>query len=352
MAAAKKAPKKKPELDEDVSSILGAIRKTAGAGAAQILGSSVSSLKLKGVISTQAPSLDLAIGRGGVPMGKLTVLWAGEGVGKTTLTLHLIAEVQKLGGVAMLLDTEHAMDPNYARSIGVKLKRLIFSQPDTLEEVIDVQLAAIDIMKQRRLKTGERRPLLIVLDSVDACIPRRILEGDPDTAQMGIGALLWSQNLPKLKKLADQEGVALVYISQVRSKIGVMFGSPDKMAGGNALKFYSDLTLKAWREKKVKDGEKSVGHKIGIEAVKNKIAPPFQKGAMEVRWGVGINRPASLLEAMVEAGRVVDRSGSLYLDGELIGKGRRAATAWIAERFEELNKQFRVSQGWEEAPSP
>lgn len=345
-----KAPRK-DGIDDDVSGVLGAIRNSIGDGGAQILGSAAS-MKLLGVTSTQAPSLDLAIGRGGIPWGKITVLWAGEGTGKTTIGLHLIAECQRLGGLAIKFDMEHALDPAYARAIGVKLKRLIISQPDTLEEVLEAQIAALNILKKRREATGVRRPALFVVDSVNACIPKRILEGDPGDQFVGEASRKWSEQLPKIKKLADQEGVALLYISQIRHKIGVMFGSPDTMAGGNSLKFYSDLTLKMWREGGIKDPTtgKKIGHKLGIEAVKNKISSPFQKASMEIRYGVGIVKEASLLEALLESGKVVDRSGSLYLGEEKIGRGRRSGTEWVAARYDELLAQFRRDAGWEASP--
>ena len=327
-----KAPRK-DGIDEDVSDVLGAIRKSIGEGGAQVLGSAAR-MKLQGVTSTQAPSLDLAIGRGGIPWGKITVLWAGE------------------GGLAIKFDMEHALDPAYARAIGVKLKRLIISQPDTLEDVLDAQIAALKILKKQREATGVRRPALFVVDSVNACIPKRILEGDPGDQFVGEASRKWSEQLPKIKKLADQEGVALLYISQIRHKIGVMFGSPDTMAGGNSLKFYSDLTLKMWREGAIKDPEsgKKIGHKLGIEAVKNKISAPFQKASVEIRYGVGIVKESSLLEALLESGKVVDRSGSLYHGEEKIGRGRRSGTEWVAERYDELLAQFRKDAGWEASP--
>jgi recombination protein RecA len=345
-----KPSKKTDAVDEDVAGILDSIREGGDEGA-QILGSAAMALKIRGVISTQAPSLDAAIGRGGVPLGRLTILHGPEGGGKTTLALHLVAETQRLGGIALYQDMEYKLDPDYAASIGVKTKRLIISQPRTLEAVVATQLSVIEAVAKRREKTGVRTPVLIVNDSINACIPKSVLEGETDEHFPAAAARKWSEQIPKLIAKASKEDVALVYISQVRKKFNVMFGDGDEYAGGQAPRFYASLIMKVYRTGKIKDsGGDAVANKTEVEIKKNQIAPPFKKAMLECRYGVGFDRGHSLITTLLEEDSVYKRVGTNINCGEeLFAKSLEKA----AKRFNDdpkmrraVEREYRERRGW------
>lgn len=345
-----KPSKKTDSIDDDVAGILESVRSSGDEGA-QILGSAAMALKIRGVISTQAPSLDAAIGRGGVPLGRLSILHGPEGGGKTTLALHLVAETQRLGGIALYQDMEYKLDPDYAASIGVKTKRLIISQPSTLEAIVATQLNVIAAAAKRREKTGVRTPILIVCDSINACIPKAILENDTDEFAPAAAARKWSEQIPKLIAKASKEDVALVYISQVRKKFNVMFGDADVIAGGEAPKFYASLILKIYRTGKIKDAGEAVANKTEVDVKKNQIAPPFKKAQLECRYGVGFDRGQSLMTALLEetSGPYKRVGTNINCGDELFAKSLEKA----AKKFNDdrkmrraIERAYRERRGW------
>src|ERR1700716_1994793 len=267
------------------------------------------------VIPTGALLLDLALGVGGIPRGRVTELYGPESAGKTTLALHIIAEAQKQGGVAAFVDAEHALDPLYASRIGVKIDDLLISQPDTGEQALEivevlVRSGAVDV---------------IVIDSVAALVPKAEIEGEMGDSHMGLQARLMSQALRKLTAVVSRNSATVIFINQIRMKIGVVFGSPETTTGGNALKFYSSVRLDIRRIGAVKDGEQMIGNRTRVKVVKNKMAPPFREAEFDILYGVGISRPHELLDLAVER-NLIEKSGAWFeIGGERIGPGREKA---------------------------
>lgn len=280
------------------------------------------------VISTGCMSLDLALGIGGIPRGRVTEIYGPESSGKTTLTLHLIAESQKTGGTCAFIDAEHALDISYAAKLGVDVSALLVSQPDSGEQALEIT----DIL----IRSGAVD--LIVVDSVAALTPRSEIEGNMGDNHLGLHARLMSQAMRKLTSGANRSGAAVVFINQIRMKIGVMFGSPETTTGGQALKFYSSARIDIRRIGSIKNGDSVVGNRTRIKVVKNKLAPPFRQAEVEIRFGEGICRYSDLLDRGLDAG-ILSRSGSWHSWGETrIGQGREAARKWLREHEEDAQR--------------
>ena len=275
-------------------------------------------------VSTGALSLDIALGVGGLPRGRIVEIFGPESSGKTTLSLHAIAEVQKTGGVCAFIDAEHALDVRYARNLGVKTDDLLVSQPDTGEQALEiadmlVRSNAVDI---------------IVVDSVAALTPKAELEGEMGDSHVGLQARLMSQALRKLTGTVAKSNTILVFINQLRMKIGVMFGNPETTTGGNALKFYSSLRLDVRRVGAIKKGEEVVGNRTRVKVVKNKVAAPFREAEFDIIYGEGISREGDVVDLASEAG-ILDKSGTWYsFEGERIGQGRDNARNFLKEHKE------------------
>lgn len=288
------------------------------------------SAKIGGVeaIPTGSMPLDIAIGIGGIPRGRVIEIYGPESSGKTTLTLHMVANAQKQGGVAAFIDAEHALDPAYARKIGVDVDNLLISQPDSGEQALEIT--------ETLVRSGAVD--LIVIDSVAALVPRSEIEGDMGDQQMGMQARLMSQALRKLTGTLSKSKTSLIFINQLRQKIGVMFGNPETTPGGLALKFYSSLRLDIRRIEAVKAGDQVIGNRVRVKVVKNKVAPPFRTAEFEMLYGEGVSREACLIDCGVEAG-ILEKAGSWYLwKEERLGQGRDNARAYMKEHPEVANK--------------
>jgi len=298
------------------------IRKDHGEGAIMKLGEA----KVQDVksISTGAISLDIATGIGGVPRGRIIEIYGPESSGKTTLTLHIVAEAQKAGGTAVFIDAEHAMDPVYAKKLGVNVDELLISQPDSAEEALQIadtliRSGAIDVL---------------VIDSVAALAPRAELEGEMGDAHVGLQARLMSQALRKLTALLSKSHTSAIFINQIREKIGVMFGSPETTPGGRALKFYSSMRLDVRRVEAIKVGDQNIGNKVKVKVVKNKTAQPFREGFFDIIFGEGISGLGSMVDVAVEM-NILDKSGTWISFGETkMGQGREAAKTFLKEHPE------------------
>jgi len=280
--------------------------------------------------------LDIALGCGGLPRGRVVEIYGPESSGKTTLTLQVIAEMQKLGGTAAFVDAEHALDPGYAEKIGVNVDELLVSQPDTGEQALEitdmlVRSGAVDV---------------VVIDSVAALTPKAEIEGDMGDSHVGLHARLMSQALRKLTGVASRTQTTILFINQLRQKIGVMFGNPETTTGGMALKFYSSVRLDVRRTGKVTQGESVVGNRTRVKVVKNKCAPPFTEAEFDIRWGVGIDAPSDALETALELG-IVEKSGSyLQFEGKTLAQGKeRAREALVSDTqlAERLRQSIRAA---------
>jgi recombination protein RecA len=276
------------------------------------------------VISTGALALDLALGVGGVPRGRVVELYGAESSGKTSLALHIIAEAQRNGGIAAFIDAEHALDPTYAKAIGVDIDELLISQPDTGEQALEIadmliRSGAIDV---------------IVIDSVAALVPRAEIEGEMGDTHVGLQARLMSQALRKLTGSISKSRTTAIFINQLREKIGVMFGSPETTPGGRALKFYASVRLDIRRVETIKDGTESIGNRVRVKVTKNKVAPPFRQAEFDLLFGHGISREGSLLDVAVDLG-IVKKSGAWFtFDGDQLGQGRENAKRFLRENAE------------------
>lgn len=276
------------------------------------------------VIPTGALSLDIALGVGGVPRGRVVEIFGPEGGGKTTLSLQIIANAQRLGGTAAFVDAEHAMDPTYAKKLGVDIENLLVSQPDNGEQALEitetlVRSGAVDV---------------IVIDSVAALVPRAEIEGEMGDAQMGLQARLMSQALRKLTASISKSKTCVIFINQIREKIGVMFGSPETTPGGRALKFYSSVRLDIRRIGSIKAGDLDVGNRVRVKVAKNKVAPPFRQAEFDMMYNEGISREGCLLDVALENG-LIEKSGTwLSYKGERIGQGRENAKTYLRENPE------------------
>ncbi|MCI0652892.1 MAG: recombinase RecA [Methylococcaceae bacterium] len=324
-------------MDENRKKALGAallqIEKQFGKGSVMRMGDIASTRDLE-VVSTGSLSLDIALGCGGLPKGRVIEIFGPESSGKTTLTLAAIAEVQRSGGTAAFVDAEHALDPSYARKIGVNVDELLVSQPDTGEQALEitdmlVRSGAVDI---------------IVVDSVAALTPKAEIEGEMGDAHVGLQARLMSQALRKLTANIKRSNAIVVFINQIRMKIGVMFGNPETTTGGNALKFYSSVRLDIRRIGSIKKGEEVVGSDTRVKVVKNKVAPPFRQAEFEILYGEGISREGELIDLGVKYG-FLQKSGSWYsFDNERIGQGKDNAREFLRDNGEiagKLDRQIR-----------
>ena len=317
------------------------IEKSHGKGAIMKLGDSPK-VELS-TISSGALSLDLALGCGGYPRGRIIEVFGPESAGKTTLTLHAVAEAQKLGGVCAFIDTEHALNPTYAEQLGVNLDSLFISQPDYGEQALEiaetlVRSGAID---------------LIVIDSVAALVPKSEIEGEMGDPQMGMQARLMSQALRKLTGIVSKSNTIVIFVNQIRDKIGVMFGNPEVTPGGRALKFYSSIRIDIRKVDSIKSGVDITGNKVKIKIVKNKVAPPFKYTELEIEFGKGFSRDADLLDLAV-AMNLVEKSGTWFsVNGERMGQGREAAKQFLRQHpavAQSLDTQIRAKVA--ETPMP
>jgi recombination protein RecA len=273
------------------------------------------------VIATGALSLDVALGIGGIPRGRITEIYGPESSGKTTLALHVIAEAQRAGGIAAFIDAEHALDPIYAKNLGVNTDELLISQPDTGEQALEI---AETLVRSNAVD-------VIVIDSVAALVPRAELDGDMGDSLPGLQARLMSQALRKLTAAISRSGSSVVFINQIREKIGVMFGSPETTTGGRALKFYSSIRLDIRRQDTIKNGTDIVGVRTKVKVVKNKLAPPFREAEFDVIYGEGVSREGSILDAAVEQ-NIVEKSGTWFnYRNDRIGQGRENAKRYLRD---------------------
>src|SRR4051795_3563464 len=313
------------------------IEKQFGKGSIMRLGGIDSSAALDAIPSGSL-SLDSALGVGGYPRGRVIEVFGPESSGKTTLTLHAIAEAQKLGGTAAFIDAEHALDANYARKLGVDIDNLLVSQPDSGEQALEIaevliRSGAIDI---------------VVIDSVAALVPRAELEGEMGEAQMGLQARLMSQALRKLTGVVSKSKTCFIFINQIREKIGVMFGNPETTTGGRALKFYSSIRLDIRRIGAIKDGDSVVGNRTKVKVVKNKVASPFREAEFDIMYGEGISREGDLLDLGV-AKNIIEKSGSWYsYKGDRIGQGRENARQFLKDNpdiCDRIDAELRLAIG-------
>lgn len=311
----------KDKRNTELSRVISGLEKTHGKGAIMRLGESNLDEAIA-TIPTGSLALDHALGIGGYPQARIIEIYGPESSGKTTLALHAIAQVQRSGGIAAFIDAEHAFDIRYARGIGVDVNQLLMSQPDHGEQALDI----VDALARSEALD------LVVVDSVAALVPKAEIEGDMGDQHVGLQARLMSQALRKLTAVANRQRTTIIFINQLRMKIGVLFGSPETTTGGNALKFYSSVRLDVRRIGKVLNGDAVVGNRTKVKVVKNKCAPPFTEAEFDIRWGKGIDEVADLIETAVTAG-ALDKSGShLLLEGKSIGQGReRAREALLAD---------------------
>ena len=299
---------------------LGQIERQFGKGAVMRLGDSSAARDIE-VISTGSLALDVALGIGGLPKGRVTEVYGPESSGKTTLTLQVIAECQKQGGTAAFVDAEHALDPVYAEKIGVDVENLLISQPDTGEQALEIT----DML----VRSGAVS--IVVVDSVAALTPRAEIEGDMGDSHMGLQARLMSQALRKLTANIKRSNTMVIFINQIRMKLGVMFGNPETTTGGNALKFYASVRLDIRRVGAIKLRDEILGNETRVKVVKNKLAPPFKKADFEILYGEGISRMEELIDMGVDHG-IIDKSGAWYsYNGERIGQGKENSRAWLKE---------------------
>jgi recombination protein RecA len=316
------------------------IERQFGKGAIMRLGAEAAAYAVP-VISSGAISLDVALGVGGIPRGRVTEIFGPEASGKTSLALHLIAEVQKTGGIAAFIDAEHALDPSYAQKLGVKTEELLISQPDTGEQALEIAETLV-----RSGAVG-----VVVIDSVAALVPKAEIDGEMGDPQMGLQARLMSQALRKLTGIISKSQTAMIFINQIRQKIGMFVGNPETTTGGNALKFYASVRLDIRRITTIKDGEEIIGSRVRVKVVKNKVAPPFRQTEFDMMYGEGISREGDLLDLASERGFVV-KSGAWYSYKETrIGQGRENAKKFLkenpnlaAEIEQELRRQFGLVQ--------
>ncbi|MBR6800874.1 MAG: recombinase RecA [Eubacteriaceae bacterium] len=325
------------EKQKSLEAALKSIEKAYGKGSVMKLGEKADTSGIE-VISTSSISLDYALGVGGVPRGRVVEIYGPESSGKTTIALHIVAEAQKNGGIAAFIDAEHALDPVYAEALGVDINELIISQPDTGEQALEicealVRSSAIDV---------------IVIDSVAALVPKAEIEGEMGDAQMGAHARLMSKALRKLTGVISRTGTTVIFINQLRQKIGVVFGNPEVTTGGNALKYYASVRLDVRRGDTLKNGTEPIGNRTKVKVVKNKVAPPFKVAEFDMMYGKGISREGDLLDMAANIG-IIEKSGSWYAYmGNKIGQGRENAKKYLAENpdvMDEVDMKVRASLG-------
>lgn len=324
------------EKNKALDVALGQIEKQFGKGSIMRLGDDMK-MNLD-IIPTGAISLDIALGLGGIPRGRIIEIFGPESSGKTTVALHMIAEAQKQGGIAAFIDAEHALDPSYSRKLGVDVDNLIISQPDTGEQALEITEAlvrsgAIDI---------------VVIDSVAALVPKAEIEGEMGDSHIGLQARLMSQALRKLAGAISKSNTTCIFINQLREKVGVMFGSPETTSGGRALKFYSSVRLDIRRRDSIKQGDEMLGNRCRIKVVKNKVAPPFKQAEFDIMYGLGISKSGNILDIGVSSG-IIEKAGSWYSYGEhRLGQGRENSKDFLEENPEicdEIELKVRKANG-------
>ncbi|MGO5165758.1 MULTISPECIES: recombinase RecA [unclassified Candidatus Paralachnospira] len=321
------------------------IEKAYGKGAVMRLGDSSAHMNIE-TIPTGSLSLDIALGLGGVPRGRIVEIYGPESSGKTTVALHMVAEVQKRDGIAGFIDAEHALDPVYAKSIGVDIDNLYISQPDSGEQALEiaetmVRSGAVDI---------------VIIDSVAALVPKAEIDGDMGDAHVGLQARLMSQALRKLTAVIGKSNCVVIFINQLREKVGVMFGNPETTTGGRALKFYSSVRLDVRRIETLKQGGEMIGNRVRVKVVKNKVAPPFREAEFDIMFGKGISREGDILDLAAKE-NIVEKSGAWYsYNGNKIGQGRENAKIFLAnnpEIMSEISEKVRAHYGLTDgAPAP
>ena len=325
------------ERDKMLDLALSQIEKQFGKGAVMRLGEHPAGQGIA-VIPTGSLALDIALGIGGIPRGRIIEVYGPEGSGKTTVCLHMIAEAQRNGGIAAFVDAEHALDPTYARNLGVNIDELLISQPDSGEQALEiadmlVRSGALDV---------------VVIDSVAALVPRAEIEGEMGDTHVGLQARLMSQAMRKLAGTLSRFDTTAVFINQLREKIGVMFGSPETTPGGRALKFYSSVRLDIRKIESLKDGTEAVGNRCRVKVVKNKLAPPFRQAEFDIMYGRGISKEGSLLDVGVDL-EIVKKSGAWFTyEGDQLGQGRENARQFLAEHQDvalEIDRRVREGVG-------
>ena len=330
------------EKQKALEAALGQIEKQYGKGAVMKLGDSSAQMNIE-TIPTGSLSLDIALGLGGIPKGRIIEIYGPESSGKTTVTLHMIAEVQKRGGIAGFIDAEHALDPVYARNIGVDIDNLYISQPDSGEQALEitetmVRSGAIDI---------------VVVDSVAALVPKAEIDGEMGDSHVGLQARLMSQALRKLTAVISKSNCTVVFINQLREKVGVMFGNPETTTGGRALKFYSSVRMDVRRIEQIKQSGESVGNRTRVKIVKNKIAPPFKEAEFDIMFGKGISYAGDVLDLAASVD-IVNKSGAWYqYDGNKIGQGRENAKQFLIDNpdmLAEIDAKVREHYGLPQDP--
>lgn len=322
--------------NKDLDQVLADIERQFGKGAVMCLGEDTH-MKID-VVSSGCLSLDIALGVGGYPKGRIIEIYGPESSGKTTFALQAIAEVQKLGGRAAFIDAEHALDPDYARRLGVKTNELLLSQPDTGEQALEICEA---LVRSEAIS-------IIVIDSVAALVPQAEIDGEMGDSHVGLQARLMSQALRKLSGTINKTNTIAIFINQLREKVGVMFGNPETTPGGRALKFYSSIRLDIRRNEQIKIGDKIVGNKTTIKVVKNKVAPPFKSATVEIMYGEGVSKEGELIDLGVEAG-IVDKAGAWFsYQGEKLGQGKENVKLLLRDNPElrdEIEKRVRDFYG-------
>ena len=322
------------EKQKALEAALGHIEKQYGKGSVMKLGESGANMQVE-TVPTGSLSLDIALGVGGVLKGRIIEIFGPESSGKTTVALHMVAEVQKRGGIAGFIDAEHALDPVYAKNIGVDIDNLYISQPDNGEQALEitetmVRSGAVDI---------------VIVDSVAALVPKAEIDGDMGDSHVGLQARLMSQALRKLTAVISKSNCVVIFINQLREKVGVMFGNPETTTGGRALKFYSSIRLDVRRVETLKQGGEMVGNHTRIKVVKNKVAPPFKQAEFDIMFGTGISKEGDILDLAADCG-IVNKSGAWYAyNGDKIGQGRENAKIFLKEHTDicdEIEKQVRI----------
>ncbi len=315
------------EKERALDVALSQIEKQFGKGSVMKLGESVTDMSVAS-IPTGSLSLDIALGIGGIPRGRIVEIYGSESSGKTTLTLHMIAEAQKMGGIAGFIDAEHALDPEYARNIGVDIDNLYISQPDSGEQALEIC--------ETMVRSGAMD--IVVVDSVAALVPKDEIEGNMGDSHMGLQARLMSQALRKLTGIINKTNCTVVFINQLREKIGVMFGNPETTTGGNALKFYASVRMDVRRIDKIQQSGQIIGNRTRVKVVKNKVAPPFKVAEFDIMFGKGISTSGDLLDIAANLD-IINKSGAWYAyNGEKIGQGRENAKMYLEQNPDILNE--------------
>ena len=314
------------EKQEALHNVLSKIEKQYGEGSVMVLGDDVK-LDIDS-IPTGSLALDIALGIGGIPKGRIIEIYGPESSGKTTLALHMLAEAQKMGGTGAFVDAEHALDPGYARNLGVDIENLVISQPDTGEQALEITEALV------RSNAVD----LIIIDSVAALVPKAEIDGEMGSAQIGLQARLMSQALRKLTGAINKSKCTVVFINQLREKVGIMFGNPETTTGGRALKFYSSVRLDIRKSENIKKSDEIIGNRVRVKVVKNKIAPPFRQAEFDIMYGKGISSVGNILDVAVEAD-IVKKAGAWYSYGEeRLGQGRENAKEYLEDNPELLKE--------------